>query len=191
MVKTSTYSPKVRPMNSKTINRNSVNSHEKASNSTSTATYSKSVDAKFFARAFDYSNTKLSPRDNSAVLRAVSASTSANHTASLATASRLNKYQYQPSYESHEMFEQQTPPQQQQESKQNTFGKYENNFSNSNGSVVVNSAHSADNGENNQMVVITLNGIAQQKQVNREFHHKISKHKKKKNKNTQCNMSLH
>lgn len=166
MVKTSTYSPKVRPMNSKTINRNSVSSHDKLTNSTSSASYSKSVDAKYFARAFDYSNSKLSPRDNSAVLRAVSASTSANHTTSFATASRFNKYRYQSSYESHDMFEQQTQPQ--QDAKQNTFGKYEKNAF-GNGSIL-NGAHCADDGETNQMVVITLNGSAQKKQVNRRFH---------------------
>lgn len=166
MVKTSTYSPKVRPMNSKTINRSSGNSHEKPSNSITNAPYSKSVDAKYFARPFDYNNSKLSPRDNSAVLRAVSASTSSNNTSSFATASRLNKYRYQhPTYESHEMFEQQTKPH--SESKQqNTFGKYEKNF-------CTNGASCADDGENNQMVVITLNGAsatsAQQKQVNKSF----------------------
>lgn len=78
------------------------------------------------------------------------------------------------------MFEQQTQPQQhqhqrqQQESKQNTFGKYEKNVCNGSsvggiGNVVSNSAIGADDGENNQMVVITLNGAnttsVQHKQV--------------------------
>lgn len=179
-------------MNSKIINR-SGNSHEKTTTTATAATiftststssiapYSKSVDAKYFARTFnDYNTSKLSPRDNSAVLRAVSASTSANNT--FATATRLNKYrlQHPTTYKSHEMFEQQTQPQ--QESKQNTFGKYEKNFSSScsssssnNGigvggsSIQANNSHTtcADDGENNQMVVITLNGTnAQQKQVN-------------------------
>lgn len=203
MVKTSTYSPKVRPMNSKTINRSSSssgNSHDKIALNSNTNTiivqpYSKSVDAKYFARTFnDYSNSKLSPRDNSAVLRAVSASTSAKNTFATATSSsssssstRLNKYSYLHStyHQSHEMFEQQTQTQPQQESKQNTFGKYEKNFNSScsgggssiassNNGIQANShtttttATCADDGENNQMVVITINGSnAQQKQVNK------------------------
>lgn len=199
MVKTSTYSPKVRPMNSKTINRSSSssgNSHDKIALNPNTNTttiaqpYSKSVDAKYFARTFnDYSNSKLSPRDNSAVLRAVSASTSANNTFATATSSsssssssRLNKYSYQHStyhHQSHEMFEQQTQPQ--QESKQNTFGKYEKNFhsgcsgsssstASTNNGIQANNhtATCADDAENNQMVVITINGSnTQQKQVNK------------------------
>lgn len=185
LVKTSTYSPKVRPMNSKTINRSNGISYDKqmSNTSASSAPYSKSVDTKYSLRAtFDYNNSKLSPRDNSAVLRAVSASTSAN-ISSFATASRLNKYRYQPAYEANEMFEQQTQPQQhhqhqqqqqQPDSKQNTFGKYEkNSMCNGIGNVVSNSATSADDGENNQMVVITLNGAngtsAQHKQVNEFF----------------------
>lgn len=157
-------------MNSKTINLSSGSSHEKSTAATSNAPYSKSVDAKYYSRAFDYTHSKLSPRrDNSAVLRAVSASASAN-TSCFATASRLNKYRYhhhQATYESHDMFEQQT--QQQPDSKQNTFGKYEKEpFSNT--VVIHNNATCADDGENNQMVVITLNGAnttsAQQKQVN-------------------------
>lgn len=189
MVKTtSTYSPKVRPMNSKTINRSSGSSIHDNKTTTSTSyapMYSKSVDTKYHSRAFDYTNsTKLSPRrDNSAVLRAVSASASSNNTVCFATASRLNKYRLQqqqqqqhhqqPAYNSNEMFEQQT--QSQPEAKPNTFGKYENEpFSKSNGSGgVTNNASSADDCKNNQMVVITLNGTngaacAQQKQVNRE-----------------------
>lgn len=180
LVKTSTYSPKVRPMNSKTINRTVGGTYEMqmSNTSASNAPYSKSVDTKYSLRAtFDYNNSKLSPRDNSAVLRAVSASTSAN-ISSFATASRLNKYRYQPAYEANEMFEQQTQPQQhqhqRQESKQNTFGKYEKNVCNGGsvggiGNVVSNSAIGADDGENNQMVVITLNGAnttsVQHKQV--------------------------
>lgn len=172
MVKTSTYSPKVRPINSKTIIRSSVNSHDKTSNITSNAIYSKSVDAKYFAQAFDYNNSKLSPRDNSAVLRAVSASTSANNTTCFATATRLNKYRYQhPAYESHEMFEQQTQPQQEPK-QQNTFGKYEKICSNciveKNCSSSSSTKTCADDSEMNQMVVITLNGAnatSAQKQV--------------------------
>lgn len=194
MVKTSTsYSPKVRPMNSKTINRsgNSIHDNKITTTAATTSTsyapmYSKSVDTKFHSRAFDYTNsTKLSPRrDNSAVLRAVSASASSNNTVCFATASRLNKYRLQQqqhqtsaaAYKSNEMFEQQTHSQ--PEAKQpNTFGKYENEpFSKSNGCGVggiTNTVSSADDCKNNQMVVITLNGTngaasAQQKQVNRD-----------------------
>lgn len=180
MVKTSTYSPKVRPMNSKTTNRSSggSSSHEKTTTAaTSSAPYSKSVDAKYYSRAFDYtSSVKLSPRrDNSAVLRAVSASASSPNTSCFATASRLNKYRYhhQPSFETHEMFEQQTQPQPESNKQQNTFGKYEKElpmFVNGCGTQHNNAPTTADDGENNQMVVITLNGAnaisAQQKQVN-------------------------
>lgn len=165
MVKTSTYSPKVRPMNSKTINRSSSSSHDKTTAATSNVSYSKSVDAKYYPRAFDYTHSKLSPRrDNSAVLRAVSASASSN-TSCFATASRLNKHRYQkPTYESHEMFEQQT--QQQPDVQQNIFGKYDKEPPFNNDIVAHNGATTADDGDN-QMVVITLNGAsAQQKQVN-------------------------
>lgn len=197
MVKTSTsYSPKVRPMNSKTINRSGSSTHD---NRTTTSTsfapmYSKSVDTKYHSRPFDYTNsTKLSPRrDNSAVLRAVSASASASNTVCFATASRLSKYRlqqqqlqqhHQPAYKSHEMFEQQT--QSQPEAKPNTFGKYEcEPFSKSNGggAGVANIASSADDCKNNQMVVITLNGTngaasAQQKQVNKNEEKTQEEHK--------------
>lgn len=195
MVKTSTsYSPKVRPMNSKTINRSGSSTHDNRTTTTSTSyapMYSKSVDTKYHSRAFpDYTNSaKLSPRrDNSAVLRAVSASASANNTVCFATASRLSKYRLQqqqlqqhhsqPAYKSNEMFEQHTHSQ--PEAKPNTFGKYENEpFSKSNGcssggagAGIANNASSADDCKNNQMVVITLNGTngaasAQQKQVNK------------------------
>lgn len=82
-------------------------------------------------------------------------------------------HHHQLPYKSHEMFEQQTQP----EAKPNSFGKYENepfnkSCSGGNGAgAAVNSATGAEDGKNNQMVVITLNGAngaasAQQKQVN-------------------------
>lgn len=137
MVKSSTTnSPKIHPMNAKQ-NRNystDSGSHEKIPNSLPS---SKSVDTKYNPRIFEVHlnhTGNSSPRDNSAILRAVSAqSSSISCGTKFATtaASRQNKYSYQTTFGSNEMFEQQIKPN--TESNQKTFSKYDRSYGNGNG----------------------------------------------------------
>lgn len=133
MVKSSTTnSPKKHPMNAKK-NRNynaDSGSHEKIPNSLPS---SKSVDTKYNPRIFEVHLNHIansSPRDNSAILRAVSAQSSSTCGTKFATtaASRQNKYSYQTTFGSNEMFEQQIKPN--TESNQKTFSKYDRSYGN-------------------------------------------------------------
>lgn len=172
MVKSSTNSP--RPMSS-TINRNSkTSSHESAYSSLDStyAPYTKSCDTKYSARSIEiYHHTTNQSRDNSAVLRAITSSSSSTIASPLLCSPKLstahnhrnrnNKYPSHSShdYESHKMFEHQT----QSTTGDNTqpqkmsFTKYERIYNSNNDRCLANNG--ADDSDNFQNIMITINDV--------------------------------
>lgn len=188
MVKSSTSSPRIRPMSSTINNRNgssskcSSNSHDIAYNSMQSITnqpYSKSVDSsKYSSRTIDvyhhhhhHHHQTNYTRDNSAVLRAIT-STSASpllSTPKLSTTSnrhqtsQINKFPVQITKSNIDMFEQPQQKQQQQTEKI-AFTKYERIYNNTsttnttNGILHSSNTSSADDSETIQSVMLTING---------------------------------
>lgn len=164
MVNSTINSPRTRPMSS-TINRNSkTSSHESAYSSLDStyAPYSKSVDTKYSARSIEIYHHTNPSRDNSAVLRAITSSSSSTIASpllcspKLSTANRRNnKYpSHSLQYDTHKMFEQQTQSTTGDNTQKMSFAKYERIYNSNNDRCL---ANNADDSENFQNIMITIN----------------------------------
>lgn len=159
---------------SSTINRNSKTSSRESAYSSLDSTYapySKSVDTKYSARSIEIYHRTNHSRDNSAVLRAITSSSSSTIASpllcspKLSTANRRsNKYpSHTLQYEANNMFEQQTQSTTGDSTHKISFTKYERIYNSNNDRLL---ANNADDGENFQNIMITINGTNDSKHCN-------------------------